>query len=114
LLWLVVLGLMVTADGLAGAKLIAPALGVVLGSTQSLFRSLYAGLVPADRSSEYFGFHLLVGRASAALGPLLFGAVAFLSGSQRVAVASLAAFFISGGIVLALVRLPGRSRPERV
>ncbi len=105
-LWLAILGLMLTVDGLAGAMAIAPAIGLVLGSTQSLFRSLFAGVVPTARASEYFGFHLLVGRASAALGPLVFGAVSVLADSQRVAMASLAAFFIGGGIVLAFVRLP--------
>jgi UMF1 family MFS transporter len=78
----------------------------VLGSTQSLFRSMYAALVPIERASEYFGFHTFVGRASAAFGPLAFGLVSAATGSQRVAMASLAMFFISGGIVLAFVRTP--------
>lgn len=106
-LWLAVLGMMATVDGLAGAMAITPAIGLVIGSTQSLFRSLFAGLVPAARASEYFGFHLLVGRASAALGPLAFGAVSLLTGSQRAAMASLAIFFIGGGVALAFVRLQG-------
>jgi UMF1 family MFS transporter len=105
-LWIAVLVLMATADGRNGAIAVTLALGVVLGSTQSLFRSLYAGMVPAERASEYFGFHTLVGRASAALGPLAFGIVSALSGSQRVAMASLALFFIAGGLVLARVRIP--------
>ena len=88
-------------------------LGVVLGSTQSLFRSLFAGLVPVDRASEYFGFHTLVGRASAALGPLAFGIVSAVTGSQRVAMASLAVFFVAGGIVLAFVRTPHPSRRDQ-
>ena len=73
-LWIAVLVLMASAEGRNGAIAVTLALGVVLGSTQSLFRSLFAGLVPVDRASEYFGFHTLVGRASAALGPLAFGA----------------------------------------
>ena len=85
-------------------------LGLVIGSTQSLFRSLFAGLVPVDRASEYFGFHTLMGRASAAFGPLAFGVVSAATGSQRAAMASLAVFFIAGGIVLAFVRLPEQSR----
>ncbi len=80
----------------------------MLGSTQSLFRSLFAGMVPIDRASEYFGFHTLVGRASAALGPLAFGVVSATTGSQRAAMASLAVFFVAGGIVLAFVRVPRR------
>jgi MFS transporter, UMF1 family len=105
-LWLVVLAMMTTAEGQSGAWMIAPALGLVLGSTQSLFRSLYAGMVPIDRASEYFGFHTFAGRASAALGPLVFGAISYGTGSQRAAMASLAVFFVASAVVLRSVRLP--------
>jgi len=105
-LWIAVLILMASAEGRDGAIAVTLALGLVLGSTQSLFRSMYAALVPIERASEYFGFHTFVGRASAAFGPLAFGLVSAATGSQRVAMASLAMFFISGGIVLAFVRTP--------
>ena len=107
-LWIVVLILIASADGMRGAIAVTLALGLVLGSTQSLFRSMYAALVPVDRASEYFGFHTLMGRTSAAFGPLAFGLVSAATGSQRIAMASLALFFIAGGIVLAFVRLPQR------
>jgi UMF1 family MFS transporter len=105
-LWIVVLVLMASANGRNGAIAVTVALGLVLGSTQSLFRSMYAALVPIDRASEYFGFHTLMGRTSAALGPLAFGLVSAATGSQRVAMASLALFFVAGGGMLALVRIP--------
>jgi UMF1 family MFS transporter len=107
--WLALLALMATTEAWRGAMIVTLTLGLVVGSTQSLFRSLFAGLVPAHRTSEYFGFHTFVGRASAALGPLMFGAVSAATGSQRVAMASLAVFFVAGGFVLAFVRLPGRA-----
>ncbi len=91
--------------------MIAVSLGLVLGSTQTLFRSLFATMIPKDRVSEYFGFHALVGRASAALGPLFFGGVSAVTGSQRLAMASLAVFFVAGGIILARVRIPGSEVP---
>ena len=105
-LWIGVLALMASAEGRNGAILVTVALGLVLGSTQSLFRSMYAALVPIDRASEYFGFHTLMGRTSAALGPLAFGLVSVATGSQRIAMASLALFFIAGGAMLASVRIP--------
>ena len=107
-LWIGVLVLIASAEGHNGAIAVTVALGLVLGSTQSLFRSMFAGLVPVDRTSEYFGFHTLMGRASAALGPLTFGIVSAATGSQRAAMASLAVFFLSGGIVLAFVRVPDK------
>jgi UMF1 family MFS transporter len=105
-LWLGALGIVLMAQGRPGAIAIALSLGLVLGSTQSLLRSLFAAMVPRGRESEYFGFHALVGRASSALGPLFFGVVSALTGSQRVAMASLAVFFVAGGVVLAFVRVP--------
>jgi UMF1 family MFS transporter len=106
--WIGVLALMAGSEGRDGAIAVTLSLGLVLGSTQTLLRSIFAGLVPIDRTSEYFGFHTLMGRASAALGPLLFGIVSAATGSQRAAIASLAIFFVTGGIVLAFVRLPER------
>jgi UMF1 family MFS transporter len=105
-LWMVTLALLATAQGRPGAQMIAVLLGLVLGSTQTLFRSLLATMVPAERASEYYGFHAFMGRASSALGPLFFGTVSTITGSQRLAMASLAVFFIAGGIVLAGVRIP--------
>lgn len=105
-LWLLALALMATASGKAGALAIAVSLGVVLGSTQSLLRSLFAVMVPAGREAEYFGFHALAGRASSALGPLFFALVSSATGSHRWAMASLALFFLAGAWVLWLVRVP--------
>jgi len=107
-LWIGVLALMASAEGRDGALTVTVALGLVLGSTQSLLRSLFAGMVPLDRTSEYFGFHTLMGRASAALGPLAFGLVSASTGSQRAAMASLAVFFVTGAVLLSFVRVPKR------
>jgi UMF1 family MFS transporter len=99
-IWAVVLLLMAFASGPWAPLAIVGCLGLVLGSTQSLCRSMFARLFPADRAGEYFGFHALAGRASSALGPLLFGVVAALADSQRVAMASLAIFLAAGGWLL--------------
>ena len=112
-LWMLSLGLIASAQGREGAIMIALSLGVVLGSTQTIFRSMLAAMVPIDRVSEYYGFHAFMGRASSALGPLFFGAVSAVTGSQRLAMASLAAFFVAGGIVLAMVRIPGQVERDR-
>ena len=103
-IWAVVLLLMAFAGEAWAPLAIVGCLGLVLGSTQSLCRSMFARLFPADRAGEYFGFHALAGRASSALGPLLFGVVAALAGSQRVAMASLAVFLAAGGWLLLSVR----------
>ena len=85
MIWVLVLALMGLADGEHAPLSIAITLGLVLGSTQSLLRSMYSQIVPPDRTGEYFGFHALAGRASSAFGPLLFGAVSAVTGNQRIA-----------------------------
>lgn len=108
LIWAVVLALMGWADGEYAPLAIAIVLGLVLGSTQSLCRSMFSRMIPTDRTAEYFGFHALAGRASSALGPLLFGAVSAVAGSQRMAMVSLGIFLVAGGILISRVRLNDR------
>lgn len=108
LIWAVVLALMGWADGEYAPLAIVIVLGLVLGSTQSLCRSMFSRMIPTDRTAEYFGFHALAGRASSALGPLLFGAVSAVAGSQRMAMVSLGVFLIAGGILMSRVRLIDR------
>jgi len=100
MIWVLVLMLMGLADGEHAPLLIAITLGLVLGSTQSLLRSMYSQIVPPERAGEYFGFHALAGRASSAFGPLLFGAVSALTGNQRIAMMSLGVFLLAGAILL--------------
>lgn len=85
--------------------LIPVLLGLVLGSTQALCRSLYARLVPDDRAGELFGFSALVGRLSAALGPLTYAGIAMLTGNEQYALLALIPFFLAGGYVLSTVPL---------
>lgn len=108
LIWAVVLALMGWADGEYAPLAIMIVLGLVLGSTQSLCRSMFSRMIPTDRTAEYFGFHALAGRASSALGPLLFGAVSAVAGSQRMAMVSLSVFLVAGGILMSRVRLIDR------
>lgn len=105
IIWIVVLGLMGFAEGKHAPLAIVIALGLVLGSTQSLLRSMYAQMVPPDQSGEYFGFHALAGRASSALGPLIVGLVSAMAGSQRIAMLSLGLFLVAGAILLANVQV---------
>ena len=64
--------LMVFAQGDWAPWAIAGALGSVVASTNALCRALFARLVPDGRSAQFFGFNAVVGRMSAALGPLVY------------------------------------------
>ena len=86
--------------------LLAVMVGVVQGGVQSLSRSYFAGLVPRGRTAEYFGFYNMVGKSSAILGPAAVGLVSYVTGSPRLGIGALLAFFFLGGLLLA------RSRPR--
>jgi UMF1 family MFS transporter len=79
-------------------------LGLVFGSTQALFRSLIAQLVPSGREAEFFGFNTAASRVSASMGPVLYGSTATLTASPRIALLSLIVFVVGGAGVLATVK----------
>jgi UMF1 family MFS transporter len=85
---------------------LAITIGLVQGGVQSLSRSLYARLIPADSCGEYFGFYNMMGKFSSILGPVLAGTAALLSGSQRIGILSILLLFIAGFWLLSRVRLP--------
>ena len=98
--------LLASAGGDYPPVLIVILLGLVFGSLQAVCRSFFAGLIPADRAAEFFGFNAVAGRLSAALGPLTFSAIAAATGSQQAAVLSLIAFLVLGALVLSGVPIP--------
>jgi UMF1 family MFS transporter len=87
---------------------VAVTAGLGLGSIQAASRALMASLIPAGKESELFGFYALCGKSSSILGPLVFGAVSYLAGNQRVAVAAIGVFFVVGLVLLSRVRPASR------
>jgi len=82
--------------------------GSVMGATQSTSRSLMSKLTPADKKTEFFGFYSFFGKSSAILGPLVFGIVSYATGSQRLAILTIAVFFVIGILILTKVKDTGR------
>jgi UMF1 family MFS transporter len=83
--------------------ILAGLVGVVQGGTQALSRSLFATLIPAHKSGEFFGFYSVFEKFSSIFGPLLFSVTIALTGSSRNAILSVIAFFAIGAAVLAFV-----------
>jgi UMF1 family MFS transporter len=81
----------------------AVVVGLVQGGVQSLSRSYFARLIPAEKGGEYFGFYNMVGKFATILGPVLMGGTALLTGS-RLAILSLLLLFGGGMWLLAKVR----------
>jgi len=78
--------------------------GSVMGATQSTSRSMMSKLTPFDRKTEFFGFYSFFGKSSAIVGPLIFGLVSYLTGTQKYAILSICIFFIVGLIILTFVK----------
>ncbi|MFY2559034.1 MFS transporter [Corallococcus terminator] len=74
--------------------------GMVQGGSQALSRSLFAQMIPRHRAAEMFGLFSVFEKVTAVAGPLVFAATVELTGSSRLAVLSLLAFFGSGAAVL--------------
>ena len=78
---------------------LAITVGMVQGGTQALSRSLFASMVPRDKSSEFFAFFGVFERYAGILGPALFAVLAG-SGSSRTGIISMLVFFVTGMAVL--------------
>ena len=86
-----------------GFYLIGLTAGAVLGANQSASRALLGLFTPHGKSAEFFGFFSLVGKFAAIIGPVLYGEITAATGSQRLAVLSLGAFFVAGLMLLRTV-----------
>jgi MFS transporter, UMF1 family len=83
--------------------LVAVGIGLVLGGTNALSRSLFSQLVPPGKEAEYFSLYEIGEEATTTVGPLLFGAIGTATGSFRPAILSLVAFFLLGLVLVSLV-----------
>lgn len=92
--------------------IVAMAAGVAIGSSQSASRSLMALLTPKEREAEFFGFYDgLCGKASAVVGPLIYGFISDLT-NERFAALIIGVFFIAGLIILQGVQEPERKSSQ--
>jgi MFS transporter, UMF1 family len=82
---------------------LAVLIGMVLGGSQALSRSLYSRLVPAGREAEYFSLYQACERGTSWLGTLVFGVVQQVTGSYRPAILALVVFFVVGALLLRTV-----------
>ncbi len=73
--------------------------GLVMGGSQALARSLFAQITPETRSGEFFSFFGFMSRASSVFGPMLYVVVTAMF-DTRVAVASILSIIIAGTSIL--------------
>ena len=104
-LWVVVVaaGVVLPARNFGLFVALAVLIGIVLGGSQALARSLYSQLVPLGREAEYFSLYQAAERGTSWSGTLLFGVVFQLTGTYRAAIVALVVFFVLGGGLLTRV-----------
>lgn len=99
---------------------LAAGIGLVLGGSQALSRSLFSHMVPRGKEAEYFSAYEMSDRGLSWLGPLVFGVAYQMSGSYRDAIISLVIFFGVGFVLLARVPVrravaaAGNPVPDRI
>ena len=74
--------------------------GCFQGSIQSLSRSYYSKIIPAENAGEYFGLYDIFAKGASFLGSAVIAAVKFAGGTINVALFLLAIFFVLGFIFI--------------
>ena len=104
-LWSVAVGLafFVPRGAFSTFLVLGVLIGLVLGGSQALSRSLYSQLVPRNREAEFFSFYQAMERGTSWFGTLIFGLVHQFTNSYRWAIIALLGFFVVGGYLLSRV-----------
>ena len=84
----------------SGYFILGGSVGLVLGGSQAISRSLYASIIPEGASAEFFGFYSVISKFSAIWGPFIFAIIRHWTGSSRDAILFLIVFFIIGILLL--------------
>ncbi len=77
--------------------------GMVMGGTQALSRSLFSLMIPVGKEAEYFSVYEISDKGTSWLGPLIFALALQSTGSYRTAILSLVVFFVIGFVLLSRV-----------
>ncbi len=82
-------------------RIMAALTALVMGSTQSVSRTIMGLMTPEERTGEFFGFFNLSGKAFSMLGPIMFAEILTRTGSANWAILSLLVFFVVGWLIIA-------------
>ena len=76
--------------------ILAVGVGIFQGAIQSLSRSYYAKIIPANRSGEYFGLYDICGKGASFMGTTLVSLISQVTGMMNIGAGSLAIMFFIG------------------
>lgn len=80
--------------------IIGGVLGLFVGPVQTASRTYLARLVPEGTEARAFSFMMLTGKATAFIGPMIYGWLVFLSGQERAGMAIVVLLMLVGYILL--------------
>ena len=92
---------------------LAVGVATVQGGIQGLSRSVYASMIPAGRSTEFFGFYSVSAKFGAIAGPFVFATVGLSLDSSRWGILSLVVFFAVGAALLTRVDVAAGQELDR-
>lgn len=110
----------VPAEAALSYYLLAALIGLVLGGSQALSRSIFSQMIPRSQEAQYFAVYEIAERGTSWLGTFLFGLSLTLTGSYRTSILALIVFFIVGGLLFTRVNIrqaiaeSGNHQPERI
>ena len=76
--------------------ILAVAVGMFQGAIQSLSRSYFAKIIPAEKSGEYFGIYDICGKGAAFLGTFIVSFVSQFTNSMNLGIGAIAFMFVIG------------------
>jgi UMF1 family MFS transporter len=109
LLWLLIILLSYFVQDIWMFYCVGGLAGIALGSSQSTSRSFMSDITPLEKRTEFFGFFSFFGKASAIIGPFVFGLLS-VSFGQRPAILSVGIFILLG--LLLLQRVEEHHHPQ--
>jgi len=86
--------------------ILAALIGSVQGGVQALSRSLFAKLIPEEKSGEYFAVYNLIGKYASIMGPFLISLLALLIRQPRYSILAVGLLFVVGSFLLLKVQEP--------
>lgn len=98
--WLIVTMLLIFGAGWWAGIATSLCLGLAIGPTNAIGRSIVAAMIQADESAQMFGFGALINRATSAIGPLFFGTLSSATGLRWPAVTVTGAILFLGFAIM--------------
>lgn len=93
------------------AIILGVVIGIIIGGSQSLARSLYSQMIPRGRETMFFSLYEIADKGTSWIAPLVFTIVVNVTGSYRQAILSLIVMFVAGMLILATTNID-RARAE--